>query len=135
MSTDPDYDDIWNTLDILVLNKVGIPFEKVTITLGRAFLPRNWHFDYENLKVNETSSNSLDYWPQTRQIGLYRTHGSEIETVIEAGSGRVGEIADGSDDPNGVETYEEYLERTGDGQKRSVRNKHWQVPLPKCDEN
>ena len=134
-SSDPDYEDMLLTMGIpFVTNRSG-SLKKVTITLDRAFMPRHWRFDYEKYKFNKHSSNPRDYWPRTRQMSLRRISEDKYDLKVELGSGFVKEIKDGSVDPNETETYEEYLERSGDGKEKRVRDKHWQIPVPRGEED
>ena len=119
-STDTDYDDAERIMKSLHSEKAGKPFGTISITLGRAFRPRNWRSP--QLPEKNGHVELKNHWCSIRRFRSKINKAGEYEQWVTYGEGRVGEISESDEDRAAAdEEYEKYLDRIGDGEKRRVR--------------
>jgi hypothetical protein len=88
-STDPDYDDAEQIMRSLHAKKLGIPFEKLTITLGRCGRPPNWR-EIPGAMIGEQGAQ----WSSRRIWSSRMDLDGKYEQWTEVGYERVGNASD-----------------------------------------
>jgi hypothetical protein len=88
-STDIDYDNMEEIMRSLHANKVGIPFEKVRISLGRCLPPPNWQ-RVPGALIGEQGAK----WSYCRRWSSHVNSAGQYEQWTELGYERVGDASE-----------------------------------------